>query len=138
LRRAVTSWLEKKKARDYVSVQAYLDPSPEHAAKLESLGAALQERLGAAITLGFGPRFLHSTGQLHKGGANTVMVLQIVDEPAADLAVAETNYTFDALIRAQALGDYLALKQRRRRLLRVNLGGDSASGLAQLTEILQS
>ena len=138
LRRAVTSWLEKKKARDYVSVQAYLDPSPEHAAKLEALGAARQERLGAAITLGFGPRFLHSTGQLHKGGANTVMVLQIVDEPAADLAVAETNYTFDALIRAQALGDYLALKQRRRRLLRVNLGGDSASGLARLTEILQS
>ena len=138
LRKAMASWLEKKKTRDYVSVQAYLDPSPEHAAKLQALGAALQERLGAAITLGFGPRFLHSTGQLHKGGANTVMVLQIVDQPAADLAVPETNYTFDALIRAQALGDYLALKERRRRVLRVNLGGDSTSGLARLTETLQS
>jgi transaldolase/glucose-6-phosphate isomerase len=138
LRQAVASWLEKKKARDYVSVQAYLDPSPEHAAKLQALGAGLQEKLGAAITLGFGPRFLHSTGQLHKGGPNTVMVLQIVDQPAADLGVSETNYTFDALIRAQALGDYLALKQRRRRVLRVNLGGESASGLARLTETLQS
>ncbi len=138
LRRGVTSWLEKKKARDYISVQAYLNPSPEHAAKLQALGAALRERLGAATTLGFGPRFLHSTGQLHKGGLNTLLVLQIVDQPAENLAVPETNYTFDALIRAQALGDYLALKQRRRRVLRVNLGDDSASGLARLTETLQS
>jgi transaldolase/glucose-6-phosphate isomerase len=138
LRKAVASWLGKKKTRDYVSVQAYLDPSPEDAAQLQALVAALQERLGAAITLGFGPRFLHSTGQLHKGGANTVMVLQILDQPTADLTVPETNYTFDALIRAQALGDYLALKQRRRRVLRVNLGGESASGLARLTETLQS
>jgi len=138
LRHGVASWLEKKKARDYVSVQAYLDPSPEHALKLQALCAALQERLGAATTLGFGPRFLHSTGQLHKGGPNTVLALQIVDEPAENLAVPETNYTFDALIRAQALGDFLALKQRRRRVLRVNLGDDSAGGLTRLTETLQS
>jgi hypothetical protein len=63
-------------------------------------------------------------------------VLQIVDEPADDLAVPETNYTFNQLIRAQALGDFTALKQRRRRALRINLGADTESGLNQLAELL--
>jgi transaldolase/glucose-6-phosphate isomerase len=64
------------------------------------------------------------------------MVLQIVDQPAANLAVPETNYTFDNLIKAQALGDFTALKQRRRRALRVNLGSDTAAGLKQLSDAL--
>jgi hypothetical protein len=63
-------------------------------------------------------------------------VLQIVDEPADDLAVPETNYTFNQLIRAQALGDFTALKQRRRRALRINLGADTESGLKQLADVL--
>ena len=81
MRQAVESWLGKKKARDYVAVQAYINPSAENAAKLQTLRASLQERLSVATTLGFGPRFLHSTGQLHKGGPNSVLVLQIVDQP---------------------------------------------------------
>jgi transaldolase/glucose-6-phosphate isomerase len=138
LRQAVSSWLSKKKARDYVAVQAYIQPSAENSQELQSICAALQERLGAATTLGFGPRFLHSTGQLHKGGPNSVLVLQIVDQPADNLSVPETNYTFDALIQAQALGDFTALKQRRRRALRVNLGGDTAGGLKRLHDALRS
>ena len=94
----------------------------KHTAELLAICAALHERLGVAVTLGFGPRFLHSTGQLHKGGPNSALVLQIVDQPADNLAVPETNYTFDTLIKAQALGDFTALKQRRRRALRVDLG----------------
>ena len=137
LQKVLTSWLGKKKARDYVAIQAYLNPSAENSAKLQTLCAGLQERLGVAVTLGFGPRFLHSTGQLHKGGPNSVMILQIVDQPAANLAVPETNYTFDTLIKAQALGDFTALKQRRRRALRVNLGGDTNAGLKQLSEALR-
>jgi transaldolase/glucose-6-phosphate isomerase len=129
------SWLAKKKARDYVSVQAYLNPSPAHAVKLQEICALLRDRLGAAVTLGFGPRFLHSTGQLHKGGPNTVLVLQVVDEPTDKLYVPETNYTFDALIQAQALGDFTALKQRRRRALRVNLGSEPEAGLTILAEV---
>lgn len=138
LRQAVSSWLGKKKARDYVAVQAYIQPSADNGKELHSICAALQERLGAATTLGFGPRFLHSTGQLHKGGPNTVLVLQIVDQPSENLPVPETNYTFDALIQAQALGDFTALKQRRRRALRVNLGGDTAGGLKRLLDALRS
>jgi transaldolase / glucose-6-phosphate isomerase len=138
LREAVASWLAKKKARDYVVVQAYIDPSADHTERLKGICALIQERLGVATTLGFGPRFLHSTGQLHKGGPNSVLVLQIVDRPADNLSVPETNYTFDALIQAQALGDFAALKQRRRRALRVNLGNDTTGGLNLLADRLRS
>jgi transaldolase/glucose-6-phosphate isomerase len=137
LTKSVSAWLGKKKARDYVVVQAYIEPSRENSAKLQTICTAVQNRLGVATTLGFGPRFLHSTGQLHKGGPNSALVLQIVDQPADNLAVPETNYTFDALIQAQALGDFTALKQRRRRALRVNLGSDSAGGLQRLAAALQ-
>jgi transaldolase/glucose-6-phosphate isomerase len=137
LQGALSSWLGKKKARDYVAVQAFLNPSSDNNTELMGLCVALQEQLGAASTLGFGPRFLHSTGQLHKGGPNTVLVLQIVDQPSENLPAPETNYTFDALIQAQGLGDYAALKQRRRRILRVNLGRDTVSGLRALVETLR-
>jgi transaldolase/glucose-6-phosphate isomerase len=119
-------------------VQAFLHPSPDNTQELEQLRAELQERLGTATTFGFGPRYLHSTGQLHKGGPNTVLVLQIVDQPTNNLAVPETTYTFDALIQAQSLGDHAALKQRRRRMLRVNLGRDALSGLRALIGALQA
>lgn len=135
---AVALWLERKKNRDYVAVQAYINPSADNHKELESVCAALQGRLGAATTLGLGPRFLHSTGQLHKGGPNSVLALQIVDQPNENLAVPENSYTFDALIRAQALGDFTALKQRRRRVLRVNLGSDSTGGLRRLAAIFHS
>jgi transaldolase / glucose-6-phosphate isomerase len=134
---ALGSWLARKKARDYVAVQAYLNPSPTHAAALHEICAFLRDRLGAAVTLGFGPRFLHSTGQLHKGGPNSVLVLQIVDQPTDNLLVPETNYTFDALIQAQALGDFSALKQRRRRVLRINVGLDADAGLKLLAEAVR-
>jgi transaldolase/glucose-6-phosphate isomerase len=131
----VASWLAKKRKRDYVAVQAYIDP--DHTETLKGICAVIQERLGVATTLGFGPRFLHSTGQLHKGGPKSVLVLQIVDRPTDNLAVPETNYTFDALIQAQALGDFTALKQRRRRALRVNLGNDATGGLNLLADTLR-
>jgi len=137
LEKSVSGWLGKKKARDYVAVQAYIEPSSENKNKLATICTALQSRLGVATTLGFGPRFLHSTGQLHKGGPNSVLVLQIVDQPTDNLPVPETNYTFDALIQAQSIGDFTALKQRRRRVLRVNLGSAPADGLERLTAAIQ-
>ncbi|HKY09996.1 MAG TPA: bifunctional transaldolase/phosoglucose isomerase [Candidatus Binatia bacterium] len=138
LHSTVFSWLEKKKKRDYIVVQAFLNPSADNRKELDRLCALLGDRLGAATTLGFGPRYLHSTGQLHKGGPNIALVLQIVDQPGDNLSVPETNYSFDALIQAQALGDYAALKQRRRRILRVNMARDPITGLGTLCEILQT
>jgi transaldolase/glucose-6-phosphate isomerase len=138
LRQAVSSWLAKKKERDYLVLQAYLEPTPAHTAALREICVSLRDRFHLAATLGYGPRFLHSTGQLHKGGPNSALILQIVDEPAEDLAVPETDYTFGALIRAQAVGDFTALKQRKRRSLRVNLGSDVEGGLRQLVELVQT
>jgi transaldolase/glucose-6-phosphate isomerase len=137
MQQAASSWTSKAKPRDYVSVQAYISPTPEHDAALQRISEALRNRLGAAVTVGYGPRFLHSTGQLHKGGPNTVLVLQIVDQPTDDLPVPETDYTFGALIEAQAMGDFTALKQRRRRALRINLGNDTKAGLERLGEALR-
>jgi transaldolase/glucose-6-phosphate isomerase len=137
-KQAVASWLARKKARDYVAIQAYLNPSTAHLEALQEISTLIRDRLGVAVTLGFGPRFLHSTGQLHKGGPNADLVLQIIDQPTDNLLVPETNYTFDALIRAQALGDFAALKQRRRRALRVNLGGDAEAGLQVLAAAVRA
>jgi transaldolase/glucose-6-phosphate isomerase len=135
---AVSSWLAKSKRRDYVVVQAYLNPTSGHSDALQGICFAIRERLQRATTFGYGPHFLHSTGQLHKGGPNSVLVLQIVDQPNDNLAVPETDYTFDALIRAQAIGDLTALKQRRRRVLKVDLGDDTETGLKQLAEVIVS
>jgi transaldolase/glucose-6-phosphate isomerase len=95
----------------------------------------VRDQLHLATTVGYGPRFLHSTGQLHKGGPNTGFFLQLIDEPKDDLPVPEADYTFGTLIRAQALGDYRALRQRDRRVLRVMLGHDVQGALAQLAEV---
>ncbi len=121
---------------DYLALQAYLAPSTENESKLQTIRSVLGERLTVASTLGFGPRFLHSTGQLHKGGTNNGLFLQFVDEPKQDLPVPETDFTFGELLAAQALGDFRALKQRGRRVLRINLGADAGLGLDMVREAL--
>jgi transaldolase/glucose-6-phosphate isomerase len=133
VRRSIQNWLEGAKPGSYVALQAYLPPTPETTAGLQELQRVIRDRSRFATTLGYGPRFLHSTGQLHKGGPDTGLFLQLVDDPADDLPVPETDYTFGGLIRAQALGDYQALLERHRRVLRVNLGRDVVGGLAQIT-----
>lgn len=132
LKSAVDSWLKTAKGGDYIALQAYLPPSAETSASLESLRLVLRDRMKLATTVGYGPRFLHSTGQMHKGGPNTGLFLQLVDDAAPDLPVPETDYSFGDLIRAQALGDWQALTQRGRRVLRVHLGQDVQKGLKQL------
>ncbi len=126
---AISSLCASAKPGDYVAIQAYLDLSGSTGEHLQSIRLALRGRLGLATTVGLGPRFLHSTGQLHKGGPNTGLFLQLVDDPAQEVPVPETDYTFKAMIRAQALGDYQALIQRGRRVLRVNVGRDAPAGL---------
>ena len=136
LAKAFDSLLAGARLGDYIAIQAYLPPSDETEAILQEFRLSLRDRLKLASTFGWGPRFLHSTGQLHKGGPNTGVFLQLIDEPVNDLPVPETNYTFGAFIQAQAIGDYRALKQRGRRVLRINLGKDLAKGLGLLNELL--
>lgn len=137
LAQSLQAWIAEVRSGDYVGLQAYLAPTDQTTRALQQVRQILRDRLRVATTSGYGPRFLHSTGQLHKGGPNTGHFLQLVDDPADDLAVPETNYTFGSLIGAQALGDIRALQQRGRRLLRVNLGRDVAGGLAHIVEVLR-
>ena len=107
--------------RDYVAIHAYLPRDEPTAARLQRVRVGLRDRLRAATTVGFGPRFLHSTGQLHKGGPDTGVFVQVVEGPREDLEVPGQAYTFGRLLRAQADGDLQALRDRGRRVARVGL-----------------
>jgi transaldolase / glucose-6-phosphate isomerase len=135
LAEALSRWLGSARPGDYIGIDAYIPPSAATTATLQQLRLALRDRTKLATMLGYGPRFLHSTGQLHKGGPNTGLFLQIIDDPDLNLAVPQTNYTFDQVIRAQALGDLIALQQRGRRVIRVQIGKDTANALERLAEV---
>jgi transaldolase/glucose-6-phosphate isomerase len=131
---ATRDWVGSVLVGDYIALQAYLVPEPAVWEALQDFRRTLGARFRCATTSGYGPRFLHSTGQLHKGGPDSGLFLQIIDEPGMDLAVPESGFTFGALIRAQALGDLMALKKRGRRVHRVNLGANPVEGLRRLEE----
>ncbi|TMQ27501.1 MAG: hypothetical protein E6K82_02000 [Candidatus Rokuibacteriota bacterium] len=118
---------------DYLAILAYLPPTADVTAKLQAVRAAWGRALGCATTLGFGPRYLHSTGQLHKGGPNTGLFLVLTVDDAADAAVPELGITFGRLKRAQARGDIRALLARGRRVAHVHLRRpEDVSALAAL------
>ena len=119
----VTPEVLRRSARpgDYLAILAYLPPTADVTAKLQAVRAAWGRALGCATTLGFGPRYLHSTGQLHKGGPNTGLFLVLTVDDAADAAVPELGITFGRLKRAQARGDIRALLARGRRVAHVHL-----------------
>lgn len=118
---------------DYLAVLAYLPPTREVAARLAAVRAAWARDLGCATTLGFGPRYLHSTGQLHKGGPNTGLFLVLTADDAEDAEIPEMGTTFGRLKRAQARGDIRALVARGRRVAHVHLERpEDVSGLASL------
>lgn len=132
----VGEWLGTLRSGDYVGIHAYLPMDGPATPILEQLVPTLRDGCRVAVTLGFGPRFLHSTGQLHKGGAGNGLFLQFVDTPAPDLEVPEAGFDFGKLIEGQAAGDYQALIGRERRVLRVRLGDDPAAGVAMVRDIV--
>jgi transaldolase/glucose-6-phosphate isomerase len=121
---------------DYFAIQAYLARDTATEQTLQRIRHRVRDRTGLATTLGFGPRFLHSTGQLHKGGPAAGIFVQLIDSPCEDIGIPETPNTFGDLIRAQATGDYQALLERNRRVVRVNLGSDVSRGLDLLEAAL--
>ena len=135
---ALRAWCALARPGDYVAVQAFLDPNDAVRSGVQELGFALRRKLRLATTVAFGPRFLHSTGQLHKGGPPSGMFLQLIDEPSVDLEVPGMSISFARILRAQADGDAQALLERGRRLLRVQLGGNAAAGLAILRDEVAS
>jgi transaldolase/glucose-6-phosphate isomerase len=115
----------------YVATMAYLAPDPAVDEALTALRVAIRDRTKAATTVGYGPRFLHSTGQLHKGGAPTGVFVQLLDDGRADVQIPGQPYAFGALVRAQAIGDAQALRSHAP-FLRIELGEDPAGAIRRL------
>jgi transaldolase/glucose-6-phosphate isomerase len=122
---------------DYFAVLAYITMNPANEKVLQSIRHAVRDKKKVATVLGFGPRFLHSTGQAYKGGPNSGVFLQITCDDAKDLPVPGQNYTFGVVKAAQARGDFAVLAERGRRALRVHFGKNLKSGLAALTKAVQ-
>ncbi|MFW6160556.1 MAG: hypothetical protein ACOC57_05385 [Acidobacteriota bacterium] len=137
IRKVMEGWLDSAKERDYISILAFLSPEAELYHSLQSLRKCFLEKSRLATTFGYGPRYLHSAGQLHKGGPNTGLFLQLVDEPEEKLLIPHSSYTFRDLINAQSRGDYLALKQRGRRVVRISLGKEPQKAVQQLIRMTE-
>jgi glucose-6-phosphate isomerase/transaldolase/glucose-6-phosphate isomerase len=120
----------------YLAIMAYIRQSPEVNAALDALRLKVMERYGIATTFGYGPRFLHSTGQLHKGGPGSGLFLQLTADHQVDLPIPGEPYSFGVLADAQAVGDLEALQAAGRRVARVHLGSRSEAGILGLADEL--
>ena len=129
--------LDRLSEGDYFALLAYVEMNESHEQTLQSIRETVRATKRAATCVGFGPRFLHSTGQAYKGGPNSGVFLQITCDDANDLAVPDQKYTFGIVKAAQARGDFEVLAERGRRALRVHLGRDVSFGLKQLEDIIK-
>lgn len=133
---ALQSHLAKIKPGDYIALLNYIEETPAHEAMISEIRGRLREATRAATTTGYGPRFLHSTGQLHKGGADNGIFLQLTAADKDDLNIPGQSYTFSILKQAQAQGDFRSLATRGRRAIRIDLGTDSIAGLRRLRDLI--
>jgi transaldolase/glucose-6-phosphate isomerase len=131
-------FLVQSRPGDYLALMAYIPENPANQRALQDIRSLLQDSLHIPTTLGYGPRYLHSTGQFHKGGPNTGLFLQLTAEDARDIPIPGAPYTFGVFKRAQALGDLEALEKHGRRVGHIDLGKDIHQGLAALKEVLES
>jgi hypothetical protein len=135
---AAEAILSATRKRGYVAILAYVDRRPAVEAALEELRAALAERTGLATTLGYGPRYLHSTGQLHKGGAPTGSFLLLLEQPDTDVAIPGAEFTFARLFEAQALGDAITLTRHGLPVVRVDVGREAEDTIRALAAMVQT
>ena len=135
---ALSQHLDTANSGDYVALMAYVTPDDANHDALQALRVAIRDTRRLATTLGFGPRFLHSTGQLHKGGPNTGVYIQITADDGTDVPIPGKPFTFSVLKRAQAAGDLQSLRNHGRRVIRVHIAGDLGAGLASLTDAIPS
>ena len=140
---ALKDFLRQARSDDYIALQAYVKPADEATGAFKRLQKELRDRTKLATTLGYGPRFLHSTGQLHKGDAGNGLFIQLVSLNKEDVAIpdeagqAASTMTFGVLKAAQALGDAQALLEAGRRVIRFHLGANVVSDLKRLAAFLQ-
>jgi len=138
LKSYVKAHLDRVGAGDYVALLAYVEMNAAHESALQSARHAIRDRKRVATCLGFGPRFLHSTGQGYKGGPPSGVFLQVTCDDRQDLPVPGQKYTFGIVKAAQARGDFEVLAERGRRALRVHLGSDVAAGLRTLDDAIKA
>jgi transaldolase / glucose-6-phosphate isomerase len=129
--------LRRLQPGDYFALLAYVEMNEAHEKQLQAIRHAVRDRTRVATCLGFGPRFLHSTGQAYKGGPNIGVFLQITCDDAEDLPVPGQRYTFGVVKAAQARGDFEVLVERERRALRLHLSKDVHAGLTTLHAAIQ-
>ena len=134
----IAAHLSRAHAGDYIALLDYIMETPEHEDVIQAIRTHLRDALRVATTTGYGPRFLHSTGQLHKGGPASGVFIQVTADNAVDLPLPNETFTFGVLKQAQALGDFQSLSSRHRRALRLHLGADVATGLRTLLDIVQT
>lgn len=132
----IKAHLNRAHAGDYVALLAYLQETNAHEALLQALRTRLRNALGVATTTGYGPRFLHSTGQLHKGGGANGVFIQLTADDQPDVPLPGELFSFGVLKQAQALGDFQALASRDRRAIRVHLGASIEAGLKTLLALV--
>jgi len=135
---ALSEWLDLQPDRGYVAVLGYFDSSSGSDAAVRRLRDSLGAHSGLATTFGYGPRYLHSTGQLHKGGPAQGLFLVLTSEPVEDLAVPGSDFSLGTLQRAQALGDIRTLRERGRSVLHAHLGWNVEAGLQTLADALDT
>jgi transaldolase/glucose-6-phosphate isomerase len=133
LTQLLAAHLGRLQTGDYCALLAYIEMTPGHQKKLQVIRQLIRDRKKIATCLGFGPRFLHSTGQAYKGGPNSGVFLQITCDDATDVPVPDQRYSFGVVKAAQARGDFQVLVERGRRVLRIHLGQDVDAGLTTLT-----
>jgi transaldolase/glucose-6-phosphate isomerase len=131
------AFFARAKPGHYIALQAYLPEKPEIHQRLQEIRILLRDELHLATTLGYGPRFLHSTGQFHKGGPNTGLFIQLTADDDEDTPIPGTHYTFGIFKRAQALGDLKSLQKHDRRVMRIHLGKNLPQGLDALTHLIK-
>jgi hypothetical protein len=137
LAEAMRGFIQRRRSGDYVALASFLPRTSALDQATESFRAALAETTRAATMLGYGPRYLHSTGQLHKGGPDRVVLIFLTADDPSDLAVPGRPYSFSVLKQAQALGDYLALRERNRRVIRLHLGTAPLEALHALEAVVR-
>ncbi|MBI2417008.1 MAG: transaldolase, partial [Ignavibacteriales bacterium] len=135
-RTILLAFLQQAQKDDYVCLQGFVPYSSKTDEAVANFRKALLTKLGLCSTFGYGPRFLHSTGQLHKGGQNQGLFIQLTDEISKDIPVSGQGYSFGTLITAQAQGDAKALISRNRRFLKLQINGSVAPALDILTSAL--
>ena len=135
---SICKLLEMAVPGDYLVIMAYVLQTPEVDLALDALRRRVTERYGIATTMGYGPRFLHSTGQLHKGGPKSGLFLQITAEHTQDLDIPGAQFTFGVLADSQALGDLQALRASGRRSVRVDVGSNLDQGICKMAEDVAS